>query len=481
MRTSILTVCFIASAALASCPLGFPPENACPESAPTCGLFTDSDGDGLCDNPGPQPQVEEPDTASVGPDVTPSDTLVSPADTVRIDPDTGPGTTPDSTSTPPVDREDLPPDSGGIAVIAPDSVEQGAAGGDSVCVVVSCPLGYTPGQACFAEAPSCALYRDAGADGRCDNPGPQTADTTAASPGDTTRIIPAFVSEGCPRGLPPAAACPYERQLCPHWTGRWTDDTCSNPSNGRSRTLVILGITAVLLAFATIASRRLRGGRKMRRRARTTRLVVLSLSLLLLGFVAQGCFCPLGAFQYALGGTAISFLGIAGILLLVLPVVHALFFGRVYCGWVCPMGAFQEILWKLDILRLAQPGRKLDRILLGARTVLFLLFCAAVALAWRGMLDVPWAALFCEVDPFRAVFTLFLAGNLVLGLAAAVLSILWGRFFCRYLCFYGFVLGLACRAGLWTKLCRLTGRRDQSCGMPGEPSTGSCEIGTKGD
>ncbi len=477
MRTSFWFAFILTSAALATCPLGFPPGNACPESAPTCGLFTDSDGDGLCDNPGPQPSVAEPDTEAVEPDVTPADTIVSTADTTLVDPDTGPDTGPDSTPPDPVVQQEVQSDS--IGVTAPDSASQGQTTDDSDCVVVSCPLGYTPEQACYAEAPSCALYRDEGADGRCDNPGPLTADTTASALQDSAGAPPAFVSLGCPRGLPPAAACPYERQLCPHWAGRWTDDTCGNPSTGRTRTLVILCITAVLLAFATIASRKLRGGRKTRRKARATRLVVLSLSLLLLGFVVQGCFCPLGAFQYALGGTAISFLGLAGILLLALPVVHALFFGRVYCGWVCPMGAFQEILWKLDILRLPQPGRKLDRILLGARTVLFVLFCAAVVLAWRGILDVPWAALFCEVDPFRAVFTLFLAGNLVLGLAAAVLSILWGRFFCRYLCFYGFVLGLACRAGLWTKLCRLTGRRGQSCGMPGEPSSGSCEIGTK--
>lgn len=479
MRAAFWSIFVLVQAALATCPLGFPPENACPESAPTCGLFTDSDGDGLCDNPGPQPSMTEPDTAGVEPDVTPPDTVVSPVDTTRIEPDTGPVANPDSIQQATEDHDELPADSTGI--ISADSSDPGQAGGDSVCVVVSCPLGYTPEQACYAEAPSCALYRDAGGDGRCDNPGTLTADTTASAIPDSTVAVPAFVSRGCPRGLPEAAACPWQRQLCPHWTGRWTDDTCGNPSTGRTRTFVILGITAALLTFATIASRKLRGGRKMRKRARMTRITVLSVSLLLLGFVLQGCFCPLGAFQYALGGTALSFLGLAGIMVLALPILHALFFGRVYCGWVCPMGALQEILWKLDILRLRQPGRKLDRLLLGTRTVLFVLFCVAVVLAWRGILDVPWAALFCEVDPFRAVFTLFLAGNLVLGLAAAVMSILWGRFFCRYLCFYGFVLGLACRAGLWTRLCRLAGRSDRSCGMPGDPSTGSCEIGTKGD
>ena len=70
---------------------------------------------------------------------------------------------------------------------------------------------------------------------------------------------------------------------------------------------------------------------------------------------------------------------------------------------------------------------------------------------------------------------------MILGLALIVISILWGRFFCRYLCFYGFVLGLACRAGLWTHLCRITGRKPGSCDSGGASASKTCEIGEKQD
>ncbi len=469
MRGTTAALLLVTIATAADCPFGYPPENACPTSAPSCALFSDADGDGLCDNPGPQPVIEDPvdpDTAAVIPEIVPEDTV-----TVSPPPDTLPETV-EPIQDPveePVDT--MPADSA--------SVPADSTGSDSTCVVISCPLGYTPEQACPADAPSCALFRDDSGDGFCDNPGPRTGEVAVAGSDSTAAPLP-VESDGCPRGLPPAAACPYERQLCPHWFGRWTDDTCANPSAGIRRAGIVLGTMTILLGIATVLSRRMRGGRRIRRRARAARLVVLAASLLVLGFLVQGCFCPLGTFQYAFGASGLAFLGAVGILILVVPIVHALFLGRVYCGWVCPMGALQEILWKLDILRLPQPGRRLDRFLLTARAVVFLLFAAALVLAWRGVLDVSWPALFCSVDPFHAVFSLFLAGNLVLGLVIVVVSIFWGRLFCRYLCFYGFVLGLACRAGLWTRICRIAGRNSGSC----EPDDkdggqGSCEVGTE--
>lgn len=476
MRLSSATVLLWAAAAMAVCPLGYTPESACSDSSPGCGLFSDADGNGLCDNPGPQPGGDDPvlpDSASTQPggdDPVPPDTSSAGTDPGATEPDSSSYENGESGQ---AGEQPQPDDS-----VLPDSQLTVDSTADSVCVTISCPLGYTPGQACPSESPSCALFRDGSGDGFCDNPGPRDSIQESIPPDSSASVLIASAS-GCPRGLPPAAACPYEMQLCPHWFGRWTDDACANPSAGRKRAAFVLGSMAILLGIATVLSRRLRGGRRIRRRARTARLAVLGAGLLALGFAAQGCFCPLGAFQYALGGSALSFLGVAGILVLALPVVHALFFGRVYCGWVCPMGALQEILWKIDILRLPQPGAKLDRLLLGVRTALFVLFTAAVALAWRGTLQVPWPALFCSVDPFHAVFSLFLTGSMVLGLAMIVASILWGRFFCRYLCFYGFILGLACRAGLWTRICRLTGRGAGSCEPDRGESSGSCEIGTK--
>ena len=53
------------------------------------------------------------------------------------------------------------------------------------------------------------------------------------------------------------------------------------------------------------------------------------------------------------------------------------------------------------------------------------------------MLQTPWPAVFCRLDPFHTIFTLFLTGSLVVAGVTLLLSIFIRRFFCRYLCFLG--------------------------------------------
>lgn len=451
------------------CPFGYPPEQACPESSPKCALFTDADSDGFCDNPGPRtPPVDTP------PDTVPEVEIALPADTLQQEvlPDTA---GPEPFVEPFDTLAGTPPDT--LPASAADTTSPEPA--DTLPEPAGCPLGYTESQACPSSSPTCALFSDLDADSLCDNPAPDP-DTTAA-PRDTVQAVRSS-SNGCPRGLPPEAACPNDFQLCPHWFDRLPAGTCLNPERGRIRTWAVLAATAVLLAIATFMSRTIRGGRRVRRRARTTRLMILITSLVVLGFVVQGCFCPLGVFQYLFGGReALAFLGLAGLLVLLLPVVHALFFGRVYCGWVCPMGALQELLHRLDILHAPHPPAHLGRILLVLRTLVFALFIALLALAWSGTVEAAWPALFCTVDPFHSVFSLFMASSLAAGIGILVVSLLWGRFFCRYLCFYGFVLGIACRVGLWTHLRRLCGRGRGSCSLPPDSGEGSGSCGTETD
>ncbi len=480
MRTLFALLLLAAISMAVPCPFGFPPEDACPEVSPKCALYNDADGNGFCDNPIP-PATEPPAGDSSA--TPPPDTLV----TTPPDDTTGPGdavedqvTPEDPPDAPEVDQGDQPEDMDGTVddLTAPDTasaqVENGSS--DSLCVVISCPLGYTPAQACSSSAPSCALFTDADGDGRCDNPGPQSDSVAIGTATDSALTIPpSSLSRGCPRFLPPAAACPNDRQMCPHWFGRWSDDSCGNPERGARRSALILGFMIALLLVATIFSRKLRGGRRIRRKARTIRFTILGVGLLVLGFFVQGCFCPIGAFQYALIPGGLAFLGLVGWAVLLVPVLHTLFFGRIYCSWVCPMGALQEFLWRLHILRLPHPSRRLDHILLIGRAVIFATFVTLVVLAGAGALRVPWPALFCSIDPFHTVFSVFLTGSFLLGILVVALSVLWGRFFCRYLCFYGFVLGLACRAGLWTHLRRITRRRDSSCALPDESSP-NCEI-----
>jgi hypothetical protein len=471
LRIVPLSIMICASIALAGCPLGFPIDQACDASNPTCGLFADADGDGLCDNPGPQQADTPPDTATTAPD-TPD--IIDPGEDLQ----------PDTVET--VDPDDTRPDTGGVAPVdsPPDTTGTGASPVDSLppdTTVVStdtlareCPLGLTPAEACPTDAARCAFFTDADADGRCDNPGPQPADSTAAAQADSLET-PSRPANGCILRLPPTAACPYSRQLCPHWMGWSQAANCLNPAQGIFRTRLVLGVTAVLLAAGTILSRAIRG-RKNRKKARAARTISLITSLVLLGFALQGCYCPLGAFQYVFAAGYLAVIaGWVGFAILLLPVIHALFFGRVYCGWVCPMGALQEMLGRIPVKgRLPVPAR-LDRFLVRFKYVLAVLFTAAVILAAKGILDTRWPSLFCLVDPFHTVFTLFTTGMMMAAVILIVLAVFSGRFFCRYFCFYGALLGLACRAGLWTKLCRLGGRRAKSCDEPDDNSQ-SCEL-----
>jgi hypothetical protein len=438
VKLSAFLVLLAATLSQAVCPLGFPPEQACEESNPTCALFTDADGDDLCDNPGPQ---QAPDTTEA-----PPDTVViiepNPPDTTAVvpnPPDTSSTTGPDTT----IAIEPNPPDSGSTPA-NPDTTAVGAQ--DSAQVL---PLDTTA-----------VLVSDSTA---------VIAGSDSTTPPQTRILVP----NGCPRYLPPAAACPQSRQLCAHWYGRLPSQTCLDPSKGLVRAGTYLVATAALLIPATILSRTIRG-RKNRKKAKLARTIVLIVSLAVLGFWLQGCYCPIGMWQYLFLPT-FGFLMWIGFALLMLPVVHAMFFGRVYCGWVCPIGALQEMLGRIPVPGIPKVPRKVDRALTAGKYVLAVLFTAAVFAAGRGLFGIVWPALFCDIDPFHTVFSTFLTGSLALGVAAIVLSIFFGRFFCRYLCFYGAILSLACRFGLWSRLRGSGGK--QSCAAPTKDAP-SCEIET---
>ncbi len=463
MPRLLITTLALAALAFGQCPLGYTPDQACEASNPTCGLFKDENGDGLCDNPGPQVVETPPDTIPEVVETPDTIVAVQPVDSDTLQTPVGP------------DNPTEPAAGDTTAVIAPaDTAPVDSTLADSTGQQVSlCPLGLSVAEACSSLSPRCALYSDTDGDGRCNNPGPQPelADSVATDSEAASRTR--LIANGCPLYLPPAAACPYSRQLCPHWMGWSTASTCLNPRGGLDRALLYLVVTAALLAVGTVLSRTIRG-RRNRRKAKRARTIVLAFSAIVLGFVLQGCYCPIGMWQYLFAGM-LGFIPVFGLILLLLPILHALLFGRVYCGWVCPLGAMQELLGRVPVPGVPRIPRGLDRVLVIGKYILATLFTAAVFASARGFLDVGWPALFCIIDPFHSAYSLFLTGSVAIAVIAISLSILFGRFFCRYFCFYGAVLSLACRAGLWTRLCRLGGRKAAACEQT-EESSPSCEI-----
>jgi len=121
---------------------------------------------------------------------------------------------------------------------------------------------------------------------------------------------------------------------------------------------------------------------------------------------------------------------------------------KAFCSWLCPIGTFSETLWKLGRrlfkrnLRLPKwadlPLRALKFILLG-------LFVAAIgsmsAEALGGFMQTPYG-LVVDVKMMNFFRDMSLTAALIIAVLA-VMSMLVENFWCRYLCPYGALLGLA--------------------------------------
>ncbi|HBT78027.1 MAG TPA: 4Fe-4S ferredoxin [Planctomycetaceae bacterium] len=194
-------------------------------------------------------------------------------------------------------------------------------------------------------------------------------------------------------------------------------------------------------------------------------------SVVVFGFVLQGCPCPVGSLQNTipvffesigtgvewiwntlrgipteqdsqtvppgatLSGTTISgttgLISVTAVLLFSLPLLVALFYGRVFCGAVCPLGAVQELV-AIKPLRL--PAWIDD----GLGTLRFVFLGLGVLFAQVGL----WF-LICRFDPFVGLFRMSgFFSILVFGFAILLLGLIVARPFCRFLCPYGALLGL---------------------------------------
>ncbi len=117
----------------------------------------------------------------------------------------------------------------------------------------------------------------------------------------------------------------------------------------------------------------------------------------------------------------------------------ALIFGNVYCGWLCPFGALSEILYKLPVAKLRVPP-EFARRLSGLR---FIILCVVVA-----VVIATWELGVATYEPFDELFAYAAAGMSLLYLVAVLaVSAFHYRFFCRYLCAAGALLGEVAAVG----------------------------------
>ncbi len=133
-----------------------------------------------------------------------------------------------------------------------------------------------------------------------------------------------------------------------------------------------------------------------------------------------------------------------------------------FCAWLCPVGTLSEKAGKLGVRffgRNFQIWRPLDVALRGVKYLLLLFFVKVI------LIDMPAQALAVFLDtPYWAVSDVkmlhFFTGMSVTTMAVVAvltgLSLLYRNFWCRYLCPYGAMLGLASILSPW-KI-----RRDQT-------------------
>ena len=138
----------------------------------------------------------------------------------------------------------------------------------------------------------------------------------------------------------------------------------------------------------------------------------------------------------------------AAMFLLIAFLLISVFFRKAFCSWLCPVGTASEMVWKFGrnlLKRNYTLPRSLDLPLRSLKYILFALFAYAVAgmsaAAIEAFLSSPYGLV---ADVKMLEFFRHLGGTAAFTLAGLlILSIFYQNFWCRYLCPYGALMGLA--------------------------------------
>jgi len=194
--------------------------------------------------------------------------------------------------------------------------------------------------------------------------------------------------------------------------------------------------------------------------------------------VGVDALCPFGGIEtfwtLLTAGTLVKQIAVSSLILLAAVLVIAIVFRRAFCGQICPLGAMQELAGKLGgsfrkhRRPLAVPQRldKAARYLKYAVLAFFTLWTFQAAALVIRPYD-PWVA-WMHLSTTE-VWGEFGIGLAVLGISI-VGSVVYDRFFCKYLCPMGATLGLISRFSIFKVLrdadvCIDCGACDKACPM----------------
>jgi polyferredoxin len=138
----------------------------------------------------------------------------------------------------------------------------------------------------------------------------------------------------------------------------------------------------------------------------------------------------------------------AAMFLLIAFLMMSVVLKKSFCGWLCPVGTASETLWKLGrrvFGRNFHVPRWLDGQLRGLKYLLLGFFVFVIAWmpaeALRDFLAGPYGTI-ADVKMLNLFRTMGVVGIAVMA-GLVVLSVLIQNFWCRYLCPYGALMGLA--------------------------------------
>ncbi len=188
-------------------------------------------------------------------------------------------------------------------------------------------------------------------------------------------------------------------------------------------------------------------------------------------------FLPIGALvslKYWLVSGDIHPLHPAALVIFLSVIVMSLLAKKSFCSWLCPVGTLSEAVakgGKRIFRRNFVIWRPLDLTLRGLKYLLLLFFVKIIVIdmpaqALADFLDAPyWAA--SDVKMLYFFSHMSVATLMILALLTA-LSFLYVNFWCRYLCPYGALLGLASFLSPWkirrrTEGCTGCGRCSTAC------------------
>lgn len=165
--------------------------------------------------------------------------------------------------------------------------------------------------------------------------------------------------------------------------------------------------------------------------------------------------CPYGALEslYSLvfGGAFIQKIFSGTFIVLVITLLIALIFRRSFCGLICPFGALQEffgLLGKKIFKQRFTVPRIIDKPLRYLKYIILIItlyFAWKTANLWVNPYD-PWAAYGHITEGVESLIEEYLIASIIL-IITIIGSLLYDRFFCKYLCpmgaFYGIVSKLS--------------------------------------